>query len=89
MLTGASLGRQASSTPLHPQISETNIQLLVGARAYTKEPTELSDAHYALIKEYAQSYDTLTDAHADNLAKRTAALEAQPQYCAAMDSEIP
>ena len=55
--------------------------MLAGARRLHQRTTKLTDTHYALIKEYAQSYDTLTDAHADDLAKRMAALEVQPQHC--------
>jgi Spy/CpxP family protein refolding chaperone len=45
--------------------------------AYTQETTKLGDARYALIKEYAKTYDTMTDAQADDLLKRTAALDQQ------------
>jgi Spy/CpxP family protein refolding chaperone len=43
--------------------------------AYTQETTKLSDARYALIKEYAKVYDTMTDAQADDLLKRMAPLD--------------
>jgi Spy/CpxP family protein refolding chaperone len=45
--------------------------------AYTQETTKLGDARYALIKEYAKSYDTMTDAQADDLVKRSTALDQQ------------
>lgn len=38
--------------------------------AYTKETTKLGDMRYALIKDYAQSYNSLTDAQADSFLKR-------------------
>ena|SRR5215472_9179193 len=44
---------------------------------YTQETMKLSDLRFALIKEFAQSYDTMTDAQADDLVKRMAALEQQ------------
>ena len=37
---------------------------------YTAEVTKLNDSRYALVKEYAQNYRTLTDAQADSLIKR-------------------
>ena len=37
---------------------------------YTAELTKLGDQKYALIKEYAQSYHTMTDAQADDWTKR-------------------
>jgi hypothetical protein len=37
---------------------------------YTAELTKLGDQKYALIKEYAQSYNTMTDAQADDWTKR-------------------
>jgi Spy/CpxP family protein refolding chaperone len=45
--------------------------------AYTQETTKIGDARYALIKEYAKTYDAMTDAQADDLLKRTAALDLQ------------
>ena len=42
---------------------------------YTQETTTLSDSRYALIKDYAKSYDTMTDAQADDLLKRMTALD--------------
>jgi hypothetical protein len=37
---------------------------------YTAELTKLGDQKYALIKEYAESYSTMTDAQADDWTKR-------------------
>jgi Spy/CpxP family protein refolding chaperone len=45
--------------------------------AYTQETTKLGDANAALIKEYAQSYVNMTDAEADSLVKKMAALDVQ------------
>lgn len=42
---------------------------------YTTATIKLNDARYALIKEYAQSYDTMTDAQAASLTKRSNALD--------------
>ncbi len=42
---------------------------------YAAETTKLSDSRYALIKEYAKSYNTMTDAQADSLMKRANALD--------------
>jgi hypothetical protein len=44
--------------------------------AYTLETTKLNDALQALIKEYAQNYDTLTDEKAKSLTQRTLELDA-------------
>jgi len=41
--------------------------------AYTVEVTKLGDARIALIKDYAQNYDTMTDAQAKSFIKRAAA----------------
>jgi Spy/CpxP family protein refolding chaperone len=38
--------------------------------AYTQETIKLNDARYALIKDYAQSYDSMTDAQAESLMNR-------------------
>ena len=40
--------------------------------AYTQETIKIGDQRYALIKEYAQTYDTMTDAQAKSLVKRWA-----------------
>lgn len=45
--------------------------------SYTQETIKLGDTRYALIKEYAQSYDTMTDAQAKSLIKRWAAVDQQ------------
>jgi len=45
--------------------------------AYTQETTKLGDASYALVKEYAQSYNDMTDAQADSLVNKMAALDVQ------------
>ena len=43
--------------------------------AYTQETTKLADARYALIKEYAKAYDTMTDVQADDLLEHSTALD--------------
>jgi hypothetical protein len=43
--------------------------------AYTQEVIKINDQRYALIKEYAQTYDTMTDAQAKSLIKRWAATD--------------
>jgi len=45
--------------------------------AYTQEITKLGDANYALVKEYAQAYVNMTDAEADSLVQKMAALDVQ------------
>jgi hypothetical protein len=42
---------------------------------YVGEMKEINDARYALIKEYAQSYQTMTDAQARDLTKRSISLD--------------
>jgi hypothetical protein len=42
---------------------------------YISETTKINDARYALIKEYANSYQTMTDAQADSFIKRWLALD--------------
>lgn len=37
---------------------------------YTADLVKINDSKYALIKEYAQSYNTMTDAQADDFVKR-------------------
>src|ERR1035438_9822149 len=44
---------------------------------YTSALTKIGDDRTALIKEYAQSYDTMTDAQAKSLIKRWAASDEQ------------
>jgi hypothetical protein len=43
--------------------------------AYTAAATKIGDTRVALVKEYAQSYDTMTDAQAKSLIKRWAATD--------------
>ena len=58
--------------------------------AYTQETTKLGDARFALIKEYANSYENMTDAQADSLVNKMATLDEQTATLrAAVDSEIP
>ena len=45
--------------------------------AYTQETTKLGDASYALVKEYAQNYENMTDAQADSLVDKMATLDVQ------------
>jgi Spy/CpxP family protein refolding chaperone len=45
--------------------------------AYTQETTKLGDARFALIKEYANSYENMTDGQADSLVKKMATLDEQ------------
>jgi Spy/CpxP family protein refolding chaperone len=45
--------------------------------AYTQETTKQGDARYALVKEYASSYVNMTDAQADSLVQKMAALDVQ------------
>ena|SRR5208283_955760 len=45
--------------------------------AYTVETTKIGDARVALIKEYADTYDTMTDVQAKSLIKRSAAVDQQ------------
>jgi len=45
--------------------------------AYTRETTKQGDARYALVKEYANSYVNMTDAEADSLVQKMAALDVQ------------
>ncbi len=44
---------------------------------YAAEVSKLGDTRVALIKEYAQSYDTMTDAQANDLMNRSAAIDQQ------------
>ena len=66
------------------QIVAANMQL-TGAEAekfwpvydqYTAELTKLGDTRVALIKQYAQTYDSLTDAQANDLMQKSGALDA-------------
>ena len=45
--------------------------------AYTQETTKLGDGRYALIKEYANHYEDMTDAQAESLVKKMATLDEQ------------
>jgi len=45
--------------------------------AYTVETTKIGDARTALIKEYAQTYDNMTDAQAKSLVKRLEGVDQQ------------
>jgi Spy/CpxP family protein refolding chaperone len=45
--------------------------------AYTQETTKLGDATYALVKEYAQNYENMTDAQADSLVDKMAMVDVQ------------
>jgi len=42
---------------------------------YIGETIKVNDLRYALIKEYAQNYSTMTDAQADSFIKRWVALD--------------
>ena len=44
---------------------------------YTAEVGKIGDTRVALIKEYAQSYSTITDAQANDFMKRAAAIDQQ------------
>jgi len=44
---------------------------------YTAEAAKIGDSRVALIKEYAQSYATITDAQANDFMKRAAAIDQQ------------
>jgi len=44
---------------------------------YTAEVAKIGDTRVALIKEYAQSYNTITDAQANDFMKRAAAIDQQ------------
>ncbi len=45
--------------------------------AYTQEITKLGDTSYALVKEYASTYENMTDAQADTLVDKMATLDVQ------------
>ena len=45
--------------------------------AYTQETTKLGDGRYALIKEYANNYEDMTDAQAESLVNKMATLDEQ------------
>jgi hypothetical protein len=44
---------------------------------YSAEVSKIGDARVALIKEYAQSYNTMTDAQANDFMKRAAVIDQQ------------
>jgi len=44
---------------------------------YMAEVTKIGDARWALIKEYAANYSTMTDAQAQDFMKRSAAIDQQ------------
>src|SRR5580692_2973637 len=44
---------------------------------YSAEFSKIGDANVALIKEYAQSYDTMTDAQANDFMNRLTAIDGQ------------
>lgn len=44
---------------------------------YLAELSKIGDARVALIKEYVQSYNSMTDSQANDLMKRTAAIDQQ------------
>ena len=48
---------------------------------YTAEVTKLNDSRYALVKDYAQNYSTLTDAQAGTLIKRFLASDEALHSC--------
>jgi Spy/CpxP family protein refolding chaperone len=45
--------------------------------AYAQETTKLGDARYALIKEYANHYEDMTDTQAESLVDKMATLDEQ------------
>ena len=45
--------------------------------AYAQETSKLGDARYALIKEYANHYEDMTDAQAESLVQKIAMLDEQ------------
>jgi len=54
---------------------------------YAAEVWKLGDARVALIKEYVQSYDTMTDAQANDLMGRSAAID--QQFSALLTKYVP
>jgi hypothetical protein len=54
---------------------------------YAAEVSKLGDTRVALIKEYAQSYDTMTDAQANDLMNRSAAID--QQFSALLTKYVP
>ncbi|HEX3470928.1 MAG TPA: hypothetical protein VHT28_07050 [Silvibacterium sp.] len=66
------------------QLVATNVPLTEGEAKnfwpvfdqYTAELVQINNEKYALIKDYTQSYETMTDAQADDWAKRALKLDA-------------
>jgi hypothetical protein len=61
---------------------------------YSAESTKIGDARQALIKEYAQNYNTLTDAQAKALIKQGTAIDQQvlslrTQYIPKFEAVLP
>ena len=54
---------------------------------YAAEVSKLGDTRVALIKEYAQTYDTMTDAQANDLMSRSAAID--QQFSALLTKYVP
>jgi hypothetical protein len=54
---------------------------------YAAEVWKIGDARVALIKEYAQSYDTITDAQANDFMDRSAAID--QQFAALLTKYVP
>ncbi len=62
--------------------------------AYAAEATKIGDTRLALIKEYAKTYDTMTDAQAKSLIKRWAATDEatvnlRTQYIQKVEAVLP
>jgi len=62
--------------------------------AYAADAAKIGDARVAIIKEYAQSYNTLTDVQAKSLIKRWAATDQQAltlvmQYIPKVEAVLP
>ena len=54
---------------------------------YAAEVWKIGDARVALIKEYLQSYDTMTDAQANDFMNRSAAID--QQFSALLTKYVP
>jgi hypothetical protein len=54
---------------------------------YAAEVWKIGDARVALIKEYVQSYDTMTDAQANDFINRSAAID--QQFSALLTKYVP
>jgi hypothetical protein len=54
---------------------------------YAAEVWKIGDARVALIKEYVQSYDTMTDAQANDFMNRSAAID--QQFSALLTKYVP